>query len=148
MRVVTSYQCEICEEVYDSPVLAQQCEALGLPAPMPFIPLDKPVPAFGESGVAWAKIRRVGVQRRLSSHEWWVATDPFIHVSHNLEGALVPAYAFDPRHGMDAFRYACSISDALVWQRTLADYGFTQGDASPWLAERIQQAASKLLGES
>ena len=149
MKLILRYRCEICGTEYDDYLQAQACEALGLPEPMPFLPWDKPIPAFGENGVEWAQLRSVRIRRtgydgtdltnpRLMKgdvqHIWWVTTEPWVCVSHNFTDDDYmnwrPARAFDPRFGWSPFRYERGIFSLRVWETTLQSYGFSPDDCS------------------
>lgn len=138
MRSVTFYECEICDEQYLTEDDARKCEAQGLPEPMPFLPWDRPVPAFGESGVKYGQLKGVYIRCGFGQHEWWLDCTPYVYVSHNIESSLTPARAFDPRYGWDAFRYTKTPEDLRVWEETLASYGFQESDVDSWLMEVIR----------
>ncbi len=142
MKVNTLYQCEICGTEYQTREDADSCEAWGLPDPMPFLPWDKEIPAFGESGVRWGRLTGVFVRNHAGSphdhHEWGVYVDPYVHVSHNLDSddAGPPARAFDPREGFDAFRYIDKDNPGehlRVWEETMKEYGFDDKDVDEML---------------
>ncbi len=140
MRVVTSYECEICDSSYETVEEARACEALGLPEAMPFLPWDREIPCFGENGVEWAKIERVHLAKPSHWHEWWLSVSPHVYPSHNLEPcSLVPAEAFDPRKGYDAFRYRCTPKDWQTWLDTMAAYGFRRGECSQYLLAHVER---------
>ena len=52
---------------------------------------------------------------------------------------MVPATAFDPRHGYDAFRYGATLADVAVWSATLRRYGFTEADATRYVRDNVRQ---------
>ena len=140
MLIVTTYVCEICGSEYQTADDAGACEALGLPDPLPFLPMGERIPLFGENGVEWATIVWVGVERRSyeAVHRWVVAATPRPFVSHNLpDDSPIPASAFDPRYGYDAFRYGDSLEDIRVWRSALERYGFTEADVCPLVLERV-----------
>lgn len=148
VKTISRYVCEICETEYDVAADALACEALGYPDPMPFIPLGVPIPAFGEGGIVMATIRAVFVDCRWpGEHRWCVNAHPWPYISHNLDTEdNVPAYAFDPRRGYDAFRYGASQNEIGLWLKTLAAYGFTEADVSPMLLERINAWRKYMCG--
>lgn len=133
MKTIVRYACEICGNRYNTPKEAEECEALGFPDPMPFLPLDKPIPAFGEDGVVFGQITKVFIAGYdypwHKKHYWIVDTKERIRISHNQEDSTLNPDSFDPRVGYDAFRYACSQEDFAIWQKALADYGMTEDDA-------------------
>lgn len=142
MKVVTSYQCELCDSTYETAEEARACEALGLPEPMPFLSWDREIPCFGENGVEWAKIEAVYLAKPSHWHEWWLAVSPKVYPSHNLQSHLVPAEAFDPRKGYDAFRYRCTPKDRQTWLDAMGAYGFRREECSPYLLGHIEPPVS------
>lgn len=137
-----TYVCEICDESYGWPEDALACEAHGLPEPMPFLPLGTRVPAFGANGIEWAKILGVGVwaPRPTEGHRWIVVATPRPTLTHKRDyNDPVPATAFDPRHGYDAFRYGATLADVAVWSDTLRRYGFTEADATRYVRDNVRQ---------
>ena len=144
MRTIERYVCEICGSEYADREDALVCEAAGLPEPMPFLPLDREIPFFGENGVVYAQIRSLVIRSSGpigQGHKWWAYTEPFAYVSHNLgdTNGLVPLQAADPRHGWDAFRYECSTNHACVWRYTMNQYGFLESEADASILEAIEQ---------
>lgn len=139
MRTNAVYTCEICGETYGVAADAIACEALGLPAPMPYLPWDRKVPLFGENGVEHAQILWVRIVRNFRAHAWLVYTRPWVFVSHNLmdNDQGIPASAFDPREGVDAFRYDGDADDVATWERALREYGFAEDEASEWVRDAV-----------
>lgn len=143
MITITRHVCEFCETEYESAEEALACEALGFPEPMPFLKLGVPIPAFGEHGVTTGNITQVHIARGYEQHRWLVEVRPFITtaISHNLDPeSPVPVHAFDPRRGVDAFRYGCGPSDLATWERTMRDYGFDESEASAGVLAAIEDA--------
>lgn len=142
MRAIQLFECEICNEQYDNEEGARACEALGFPEPMPFLPLDEVIPAFGEDGVNSGQIIAVRVQGSTfyRKHRWEVCTTPYVYVSHNLEGSWIPAAAFDPRHGWDPFRYVCTPEDAAAWEQAMQRYGFSNDEVPADILAKIADA--------
>lgn len=149
MKVIERYVCEICGTDYPRPENAIACESTGMPDPMPFLPqAPRAAPAFGEDGVVHAVILEPIIRPSVLEHEWWLATSPLIHMSHNLSSdeGLVPARAFDPRHGIDAFRYACSRADLKIWEDTMRAYGFDESEATSFVRTKVEAARREAAG--
>ncbi len=145
MKTLTYFVCEICLSQYEDEKSALKCEAQGLPEPMPFLPWDRPIPAFGESGPQFGTLKKVWVEARYGQHEWWVRTEPYVDVSHNIESGYTPAQAFDPRKGWDGFRYDQDLKGLRIWEETLCAYGFTEADVDPYMMDKIRQIRRRLL---
>lgn len=133
MTIATAYVCDFCGTEYGNEAEARACESQGFPEPMPWIEKGyfDLIPAFGERGVEMARITDCWIERSLvglGPHEWYVATTPYIHLNHNRGFDPVPASAFDPRVGWDAFRYSNKGAD--VWLARLQECGFTKADLS------------------
>ncbi len=141
MKVITRYVCELCDTEFNTESEARACEAHGLPEPMPFLPWDVEIPAFGENGVEWIKLHSVHVEERFGGHRWALITSPSVHLSHNAdpESPLIPASAFDPRRGWDAFRYECTPADLATWKKAMSDYGFEESEANEFIRTNIQR---------
>lgn len=156
MRETKQYQCEICSAEYDTPECAEACESSGLPAPMPFLPWDREIPCFGEMSIQHARLLAVEVGCTVGDwyplgmiqsaaaegkcHEWRVNTSPWVLVSHNLDDATWrPARAFDPRQGVDTFRYFGTVRDLAMWERTMRDYGLDEKDAGDYVMEGVRR---------
>jgi hypothetical protein len=140
---ITRYACEFCDTEYESAKDALECEALGFPEPMPFLKIGVPIPAFGEHGITSARITQVLIGRGYMRHIWLLEVRPFITtaISHNLDPeSPIPVHAFDPRRGVDAFRYGCSASDLATWERTMREYGFDESEASAGVLAAIEDA--------
>lgn len=141
----TIYVCEICGTEHTSEADALACEAYGLPEPMPFLPLGERIPAFGANGIEWATIEEVDILSTPNAcnpfgHRWVVVATPHLILSHKRDGdQMVPATAFDPRHGYDAFRYGATLADVAVWSATLRRYGFTEADATRYVRDNVRQ---------
>jgi hypothetical protein len=140
MRTIARYACEICNTEYTTPTEALACEALGLPEPMPWLPLDRAIPAFGENGVEWASIDRIYIVRGHHCHAWMASTDPYIGLSHNQTENDIYIDAFDPRAGWDMFRYSATPEDLAIWQRCMREYGLKMEDVGEWAKGRIEKA--------
>jgi hypothetical protein len=140
MRIKPYYVCELCQEEHETEEDARTCEARGIPAPMPFLPLGEEIPAFGENHTAIAKIVQVRLSRRW--HHWEVFADPFIYLNHNSAGVddWVPACSFDPRCGWDGFRYGCSKEDAAIWRAAMARYGFKESESGDRILAEVRKA--------
>ncbi len=141
----TIYVCEICGTEHVAAVDALACEAHGLPEPMPFLPLGERVPAFGANGIEWATIQEVDIVSTPNAcnpfgHRWVVLATPRPTLSHKRDyDDPVPATAFDPRRGYDAFRYGATLADVAVWSATLRRYGFTEADATRYARDNVRQ---------
>ena len=147
MKTVVRYACEICGDEFNTEAEALECESKGLPEPMLFLPWGVKIPAFGENGVEWATLRDVAVSSSCGArHVWVVRVTPFIHVSHNIdrESGFIGACAFDPRCGIDAFRYCAKPEDVAVWRKAMADYGFKESEANEWVRARIREDEAPL----
>lgn len=143
MRTVVTYECEICLEEYGTEAEAMACESQGLPEPMAFLP-GQAIPSFGESGVLFTTIQRVYVRNAYGKHEWWVSVNPYVNVSHNLSGSVIPATVFDPRWGWDFLRYGGTEEDLALWERTLQDYGFQEADVNQYMALSVRKVRQKV----
>ncbi len=141
----TIYVCEICGTEHVAAVDALACEACGLPEPMPFLTLGERVPAFGANGIEWATIDEVDIVSTPNAcnpfgHRWIVVATPRPTLSHKRDyDDPVPATAFDPRRGYDAFRYGATLADVAVWSATLRRYGFTEADATQYVRDNVRQ---------
>jgi hypothetical protein len=133
---------------------------------MPFLPWDHEIPCFGESRIEYARLVAVKITCTMNErytlqeiqeaaargqcHTWRLRTTPWVSASHNLDSeAWRPAYVFDPRHGLDAFRYFAAPEDLATWERALNDYGFEEEEVDAPLMERvlqIRELARKLGG--
>lgn len=155
MRAVTYHICEICGSEYTTSAQAAACEALGLPTPMPFLPWDRSIPAFGET-IQFARLHSLEIRRNwldgtvdladpatvalgLVKHVWWVETTPRIHVSRYIDDRRTPAIAFDPRHGHNAFQCSKSTISLRIWEDAMREYGFSEVDASENTLCMVQQ---------
>lgn len=165
MRIESVYFCEICNTEYHDEAEALACEATGFPLPMPFLKLNTLIPAFGENGVCWGRIRIVHILPghnegvHFLGHQWWLSVSACLiteknkpiyapsNVNHNLGGygsvseGLIPAKAFDPREGYDAFRYNVSPEDYDVWETTMLSYGFKFSEASEYVMNKLKLQA-------
>jgi hypothetical protein len=156
MREIKRYQCEICGSEYDTPEFATVCESSGLPAPMPFLPWDREIPCFGENNIRHARLIAVEVGCAVGDwytlqmiqsdaakgkcHTWRVNTIPWIWASHNLnDDVQLPARAFDPRQGVDAFRHFGTVHDLETWERAMRDYGLNEEDAGDCVMKGVRR---------
>ena len=141
MRTRTTYICEVCESQYDTAADALTCEAHGLPAPMPWLHFGERVPAFGEDGVKWTTITGVAwiENRGNGEHVWALRVEPLVSLCSNRGDMVDIAYPsdFDPREGVDAFRYDGTPTDLRVWAERMAELGFAESEASEWVREHV-----------
>jgi hypothetical protein len=148
MKTLTTYQCEICNSVFDAEKDAIECEAKGMPEPVPWLKLNEDIPAFGEDGVVMAKVTHIWVESYSgychAPHEWNVGTSAYVSHNQNDDHCL-PVGAFDPRVGYDPFRYSCSKEDLRIWTETMAKYGFDESTARHYVLEKIQNARAKYV---
>jgi hypothetical protein len=148
MKTLTTYQCEICNSVFDAEKDAIECEAKGMPEPVPWLKLNEDIPAFGEDGVVMAKVTHIWVESYSgychAPHEWYVSSRAYL--SHNQsDGGVHSVNAFDPRKGYDPFRYSCSKEDVRIWTETMAKYGFAEDTANEYVLEKITSARAKYV---
>jgi hypothetical protein len=156
MREIKLYQCEICGSKYPDSEQATACESSGLPRPMPFLPWNREIPCFGEDRIEYGQLIAVEVgctigdwytlqmiQEAAAKSQcrlWRVHTRPWVSVSHNLDSDVPrPAYVFDPRHGLDAFRHFGTLNDLSVWENAMRDYGFGEQEVGAYVMEGVRR---------
>ena len=150
MKTIIHYGCEICSCVFNTQEEAEECEAKGLPDPVPWFPFNEEVYAWGENGpmlmVATGVyvVNRFGYSFKQSPHEW--ALDTLLSttaLSHNAEyGQDFMFYYASPLKGYDAFRYSEKKEDAVLWRSQLKRFGLMEEDAIEYVRGNIRKIDS------